>query len=141
MASALDLRLQASTPSDHLCLAFLLPTLPQLLYQAPPGAQQLTLPDFLNVPHFGHVILYLTEVMDVVLMLIGVAIDARTISSRSGSGRRDTYWSVVAKVHTSDDIDPHVPANMSFWVAFELTQAGPHSLCLNDVVGFECQNM
>ena len=34
----------------------MLPTPPQFLYQAPPGAQQLTRPDFLNVPHFVHAI-------------------------------------------------------------------------------------
>ena len=85
---ALHLRLQACAPSDHLWSAFLLP--PQFLYQAPPGAQQLTLPDFLNVLHFGHVT-SLLEVMASVLVLTGVVIGARTISSRSGIGRRDTY--------------------------------------------------
>jgi len=45
---------QASTPSNQLWSNFVLPTLPQFLYQLPPGAQQLTRPDFLNAPHFGH---------------------------------------------------------------------------------------
>ena len=85
---ALDLRLQAFAPSDHLWSAFLLP--PQFLYQAPPGAQQLALPDFLNALHFGHAIA-LVEVMTSVLVLTGVVIGTRTISSRSGIGRRDTY--------------------------------------------------
>ena len=51
----LDLRLQASTPSTQVCCTpfFLAP--PQLWYHAPPGAQQLTRPDFLNLPHFGHI--------------------------------------------------------------------------------------
>merc|ERR1712032_86042 len=71
--------LQASTPSDHLCLAFLLPAPPQFLNQAPPGAQQLNRPDFLKLSHFGHVI-SLLELMDVV-------IGALTISSRSDIGR------------------------------------------------------
>ena len=75
---ATNLRLQASTPSDHLWPTFLLPALPQFLNQVPPGAQQLTLPDFLNVPHLGHAIV--------------LAIVPRTISSRTGihSRRRDT---------------------------------------------------
>ena len=56
-------------------------------------------PDFLNVPHFGHVISLLV-VMANVLVLTGVVIGARTISSRSGIGRRDAYWCAVAEVHT-----------------------------------------
>ena len=34
----------------------MLPSPPQVLNQAPPGAQQLSRPDFRNVPHLGHVI-------------------------------------------------------------------------------------
>ena len=86
MTLALDLRLQAPTPSNHLWPAFLLLALPQFLYQAPPGAQQLTLPDVLNVPHFEHVV---SMLMTSVLVLIGVVNDARTISSRSGIGGSD----------------------------------------------------
>ena len=83
MTAAWDLHLQASTPSNHLRSAYLLPAPPQFLYQAPPGAQQLFLPDFSNVPHFGHVIAFATvEAMAVVV----IAVD--TISSRSGNGRR-----------------------------------------------------
>ena len=33
-----------------------LPLAPQLLNQAPPGAQQLSLPDFFKVPHLVHVL-------------------------------------------------------------------------------------
>ena len=51
---ALHLRLQASAPSSQLCIKFARPSLPQFLYQLPPGAQQLSRPDFLNVPQFGH---------------------------------------------------------------------------------------
>jgi len=47
--------LQASTPSNQLWDTFLSPAPPQVLYQAPPGAQQLTRPDFLNVAQFGHI--------------------------------------------------------------------------------------
>ena len=65
-------------PSDHLCSTSLLPGPPQFLYQAPPGAQQLTRPDFSNVPHFGHVIALATVgVMD------GVLIGVLLMSSRS----------------------------------------------------------
>ena len=87
MLLALNLRLQASTPSNHL---YLLPAPPHFLYQAPPGAQQLDLPDFPNMPHFGQVI-SLLKVMASVLVLTGVVIGARNISSRPGIGRRDTY--------------------------------------------------
>ena len=155
----MNLRVQAFTPSDHLCSVLLLPNPPQFLYQAPPGAQQLTLPDFRNVPHFGHVIvlaivgvaygvltdlanvphfghvivLAVTEVTGGVLsdVLIGVL----TMSSRSGIGRRDTYWRVpcvVAVVHSVRDMDPDEPVNMSTLVALDRTHAAPHSFCLND---------
>ena len=96
---------------------FLLPDPPQFLYQPPPGAQQLALPDFSNVPHFGHAIALL-EVMTSVRVLTGAVIGAPAISSRSGSGRRDTFSRVVVKVHTCDDMDPNEPANMSFLLAF-----------------------
>ena len=90
MALALGLRLQASTPSNHLWSAFLLPAPPQFLYQSPPGAQQLARPDLTNVPHFEHVILLrIVEVKAEVL--IEVEIGVRTISSRSVDGRRVTY--------------------------------------------------
>ena len=52
--STLDPPLQASTPSNQLYCISPSPTPPQFLYQAPPGAQQLRRPDFLNVPQFGH---------------------------------------------------------------------------------------
>ena len=94
MLLASDLRLQAFTPLDHLCSTFLLPTPPQFLNQAPPGAQQLTLPDLRNVPHLGHVIARsILEVMDDVLtdVLTDVLIGVLAISSRSDIGRCDTY--------------------------------------------------
>ena len=50
----LTLSLQAFLPSNHVCSVFELPLAPQFLNQAPPGAQQLCLPDFLMVPHLGH---------------------------------------------------------------------------------------
>ena len=39
-----------------MCSTFVLLLPPHILNQAPPGAQQLTRPDFLKVPHLGHVI-------------------------------------------------------------------------------------
>jgi len=63
---------------------------PQLLNQAPPGAQQLILPDVANVPHFGHVIAF--AIVEVIAgVLTDVVIGLFTISSRSGNGRRDAY--------------------------------------------------
>ena len=45
---------QAWIPSCHVCLTFVLPGLPQFLYQAPPRPQQLIFPDFAMMPHLGH---------------------------------------------------------------------------------------
>ena len=81
----LDLRSQAFRPSNHLCSMFLLPGPPQFLYQAPPGAQQLTRPDFSNMPHFEHAIVLIVRGMD------GVLIAVLVISFRSVIERRDTY--------------------------------------------------
>ena len=36
------------------------------------------------------------------------------------------------EMHAVRDIDPDERTNMSFWLAFELTQAAPQSCCLND---------
>ena len=41
-------------PSKCVWSNFGSPSSPQLLYQAPPGAQQLRLPDFLLTAHLGH---------------------------------------------------------------------------------------
>ena len=80
--SSLDLCSQAFRPSNHLCAIFLLPGPPQFLYQPPPGAQQLTRPDFSNVPHVGHVIVLATvDAMDVLLIKFLIV-----------AGRRDTYF-------------------------------------------------
>ena len=69
---------------------FLFAAPPHFLNQAPPGAQQLYLPDFLNVPHFGHAIV--SAIVEVMLgVLTDVVIADLTISSRSGDGRRETY--------------------------------------------------
>ena len=55
--------LQAWMPSNHVWSKFGSPTSPQFLYQAPPVVQQLTLPDFLFLPHLGHMGVLLDVVM------------------------------------------------------------------------------
>ena len=119
----------------------LLPALPQFSNQAPPGAQQLTRPDFSNLPHLGHFILRtIGDVNAGMLLLIGV----RTFSSRSTGVVADVPGvvadvpgvvadvpGVVADVHTVPDIDPGEPVNISIFFAFESTQAAPQSFCLN----------
>ena len=120
----------------------MLPALPQCLNQAPPRAQQLTRPDFANVPHFGQIrALVIVAVEDE--GLTDVAIGVRAImSSRSEIGRRVSWRCVAcveagveacveagvepcvavcveADVHTADAIDPDVPANINFLLASE----------------------
>jgi hypothetical protein len=81
VVAGFDFLLQVCTPSDQLCSTLLLPNPPQFLNQEPPGAQQLTLPDFANLPHVGHVV-----VSSIFEMTDAVVLDL-TISSRSGTGR------------------------------------------------------
>ena len=132
----LNLLLQAFTPSKKLRSAFLLETFPQFLNQAPPGAQQLVLPDVRNVPHFVHTIVSSTaEVVDSVLTdaLSGVP----TLRSRSIIGRRDTNWRepcTLVVVQAIRDIDPCEPSNISLLLAIDWTQTAPQSFCLNDAV-------
>ena len=111
-----------------------MPRPPHFLNQAPPGAQQLTLPDLRNVPHLGHaVVRSIGGVGDSVL------IGFLTMSSRSGFGRRDTYGCVIcvvdgtgADVHAVRAIDPGEPSNMSLLLAFELTHSTPQSFWSNN---------
>ena len=84
-----------------------------------------------------HVIVLVGVMADV---LAGAAIGVLTMSSRSGTGRCDTYCrlvnvvvSVVADVHTFHDIDPGELVNIMFLLAFEWTQAAPQSVCWKDV--------
>ena len=109
-----NLRVQAFTPSDHLWSAFPSPKPPQPLNQAPPGAQQLALPDFLKVPHFEQAMtLPLPEVMSRVLtdMVVGVL----AMRTRSGICPDTSFLGV----HACRGIDPDDPPNMSFLLAFE----------------------
>ena len=55
------LPLQACKPSNHVCSTS--PPLPQLLNQVPPGAQQLSLPDFLMVAH-------LEQIMELIVVTV-----------------------------------------------------------------------
>ena len=80
-----DVRWQASAPFNQLWPTFLSLTPPQLLYQSPPGAQQLALPDFSNVPHCRHAN-PLLAVLAILLVLTDVVIGTPTISCRSGTG-------------------------------------------------------
>ena len=113
----MNLHLQTSTPSDHLWSTFLLTDPPQFVYQAPPGAQQLTLPDFKNVPHFEHVIV-LAIIEVTVAVMTDVVIGVLDMSSRAIIGRRDTCGREVAEMgaeaHIIPDIDPYDPENMRF---------------------------
>ena len=144
MALDSDSHLQASSPSNQLCSAFLLPEPPQVLYQAPPGAQQLSLPDFLNVPQFGHIFLLLEAVASA-FVLAGVVIGARNIlSTRSVNDLWVTYFTyllLAVVVHTICDIDPGESLNMPFLLAVEWTQAAPHSVRLNDVASKNIESM
>ena len=87
----------------------------------------------------AHVIIL--AIVEVVMagVLIDVGIRVLTISSRSGIDRRDDAYrpscvvtDVGAAVHTVVAIDPDVPPNARPFVAFELTQAAPHSFCLKE---------
>ena len=114
------------------------PAPPQVLNQAPPGAQQLTTPDLANAPHFGHAIA-LSEAM--AGGLADVVIGVRTTSSRlrvvqrrylylTGHRRLVGFGMLVGfglrtGARIVGIIDPCEPLNMSFWVAFEWTQAAP----------------
>ena len=129
LALASNVRAQVFTPSDHVCAAFPWPEVPQFWNQAPPGAQQLTLPDFLKVPHFEHaMILRIPEAMTGVLAEMDTGNLAT--SSRSGNGRRVTCWLVTTMIgtQTDRDIDPGDPRNMKSLLASELSQVAPHSL-------------
>ena len=90
------------------------------------------------MPHFGHVIV-LAVVDGMNNVLAEMVTDFLAMSSRSGIGRRDTYWrvdclvaGVATEVHTVPDIDPDDPMNISLWLAFDRTQAAPQSFWLND---------
>ena len=106
------------------------PTPPQFLNQAPPGAQQLTLPDLRNVPHLGHPLVRpIVEVTD------GVLIGFLTMSPRLGFVRLGAFLvtGMGADVHAVRDIDPGDPVNMLSLLAFELTQSSPQIFFLKDV--------
>ena len=63
---------------------FLFRAPPQFLYQAPPGAQQLSLPDLAYVPHVGHAIILVIVAVNTAVRT-DVVIDFLATSSRSGN--------------------------------------------------------
>ena len=67
-------------PSIHVCSMFAVRVRPHFVNQAPPGAQQLSRPDFFKVPHLGHMVVDEMSgarffVVAVVPVIIGVAIE------------------------------------------------------------------
>ena len=48
---------------------------------------------------------------------------------------------MTADVHTACDIDPGDSSNMSFLLAFEFTQAAPHSSTLKDFASINIRSM
>ena len=109
--SSLNLRLQTSVPSDQLWPTLVSPSAPQFLYQAPPGAQQLTRPDFMNVPQFGHNVAA-NATPDVAF---GVFPFCHRASHRSDDEAG----------HAARDIDPEEPTNMAHFDARVSSQAAP----------------
>ena len=59
-------------PSFHVCSKSESPVFPHLLNQAPPPAQQLSLPDFFSVPHLGHVLEGVVVAVTVVVVTVVV---------------------------------------------------------------------
>ena len=132
--SVASLPLQACRPSIHVCSTFALPPLPHILNQVPPGAQQLTLPDFAKVPHWGHVIGDITtdaatvDEVDVVytaciaLFKLVMGVDDKLLIAVDD----------VVPVHSVRGIDPGEYTNILFFHAVEWTQELPQSFRLND---------
>ena len=83
VAALASFLLHAWTPSNHVCSNFGSPAPPQFLNQAAPGAQQVRWPDFLMVPHLGHVVtavsLDVVANLDVPVMLVA-EVDAVVIA-------------------------------------------------------------
>ena len=80
---AVDVRLQTSTPSDQLYSTPASTATPHFLNQAPPGAQQLSLLECLNVPHFAHAtVLVIADILNA--LVTDVLNDVFAINSRSG---------------------------------------------------------
>ena len=63
--------LQACLPSSHVCSVLELPLVPQFSNQAPPGAQQLSLPDLVMAAHLGHT--------GAILVAVIADVDAQTL--------------------------------------------------------------
>ena len=63
--------LQACLPSTHVYSVLELRLVPQFSNQAPPGAQQLSFPDFLMTSHLGHT--------GVILVTVTAGVDMQTL--------------------------------------------------------------
>ena len=135
-----DLLLQACKPSIHVYSTFALPPFPHILNQAPPGAQQLTLPDFLKVPHLGHVIGDVITDAATVDVASGVPVDI-SVGVLTGLAVGVMVEAVLSEVvdvvytaciilftsmmgaddivHSVRDIDPDEPTNISVFRAVE----------------------
>ena len=118
--SSLHLHLQASTPSNQLWSNFLLLAPPQFLYQAPPGAQQLARPDFVNVPQFGHIVIgeAASSVVSEGAIVVIVIGDSHLASHR---------WGFDAP-HCVVESPPDEPSKVWFLVACDKNQPDPQSI-------------
>ena len=105
---------------------------PQFLYHAPPGAQQLTRPDFTNVPHSGHAID--DVIIDVATVDVAVEVLVDTPVGLLAGPVVGEMVEAVARVvidvvytafitlfskHNDFDIDPDEPTNISVFRAVE----------------------
>ena len=72
-------------PSVHVCFAS--SPLPQLPNQVPPGAQQLSLPDFLVVAHLGHL-----DTIGITFAAVSVGIETREfdkVKTKGGTAEKE----------------------------------------------------
>ena len=108
----------------------MLPAPPQFSNQVPPGAQQLTLPDLLKMPHCGHAIVSgFTE--PIAGVPTGAVIDVLATRSRSANGRRKFAYSVGGQsLHSTD---PDEPSKMSTLLAVEYIHTLPQSFRVKDI--------
>ena len=74
LENKLTTSLQACTPSTHVYSVLELRLVPQFSNQAPPGAQQLSLSDFLMAAHLWHT--------GVILVAVTVGVDITNISNK-----------------------------------------------------------
>ena len=83
--------LHAWTPSYHVCSRSALLNLPQFSNQEPPGAQQLSLPDLLMMPHAGH-----TSLKGVV---VAVDVGVRRIVKHTTQKHPESHYLMWTSMH------------------------------------------